>query len=64
MIVTKIRAVLLRYVEIYNLLSLFWLILLLYFFHVSEMTKDNIDEIVLVGGTTRIPKVKQQLRWE
>eukprot|EP01032_Pedospumella_encystans_P010740 gene10740-12528_t len=27
-----------------------------------EMTKDNIDEIVLVGGTTRIPKVKQQLR--
>lgn len=28
-----------------------------------EMTRDNIDEIVLVGGTTRIPKVKQQLRY-
>mmetsp|Transcript_1538 Transcript_1538/g.3304 ORF Transcript_1538/g.3304 Transcript_1538/m.3304 type:complete len:438 (+) Transcript_1538:86-1399(+) len=27
-----------------------------------EMSRDNIDEIVLVGGTTRIPHVKQQLR--
>lgn len=26
------------------------------------MSKDDIDEIVLVGGTTRIPKVKSQLR--
>jgi len=31
-------------------------------FYNTEMTKDNIDEVVLVGGTTRIPKVKQQLR--
>jgi hypothetical protein len=28
----------------------------------AEMSKDTIDEVVLVGGTTRIPKVKQQLR--
>ena len=28
-----------------------------------EMSRDNIDEIVLVGGTTRIPHVKQQLRY-
>ena len=27
------------------------------------MSRDNIDEIVLVGGTTRIPHVKQQLRY-
>lgn len=26
------------------------------------MSKEDIDEIVLVGGTTRIPLVKQQLR--
>jgi hypothetical protein len=28
-----------------------------------EMSRDTIDEVVLVGGTTRIPKVKQQLRY-
>jgi len=27
-----------------------------------EMDKSDIDEVVLVGGSTRIPKVKQQLR--
>ncbi len=27
-----------------------------------DMTPDDIDEVVLVGGTTRIPKIKQQLR--
>jgi molecular chaperone DnaK (HSP70) len=27
-----------------------------------EMSKDDIDEVVLVGGSTRIPLVKQQLR--
>lgn len=27
-----------------------------------SMTKEDVDEVVLVGGTTRIPKVKQQLR--
>jgi molecular chaperone DnaK (HSP70) len=27
-----------------------------------DMSKDDIDEVVLVGGTTRIPKIKQQLR--
>ncbi len=27
------------------------------------MTPDDIDEIVLVGGTTRIPKIKQDLRY-
>ena len=26
------------------------------------MSTSDIDEVVLVGGTTRIPKVKQQLR--
>uniref|UniRef100_A0A7S0SSX6 Uncharacterized protein n=1 Tax=Chromulina nebulosa TaxID=96789 RepID=A0A7S0SSX6_9STRA len=26
------------------------------------MTKNDIDEVVLVGGTTRIPKIKQMLR--
>lgn len=26
------------------------------------MSKDSIDEIVLVGGSTRIPKIKDQLR--
>ena len=30
--------------------------------HSVGMSKDDIDEIVLVGGTTRIPLVKQQLR--
>eukprot|EP01054_Gregarina_sp_Poly1_P004415 Gregarina_sp_Poly_1__4414@NODE_2380_length_2205_cov_752_270814_g1517_i0_p1_GENE_NODE_2380_length_2205_cov_752_270814_g1517_i0NODE_2380_length_2205_cov_752_270814_g1517_i0_p1_ORF_typecomplete_len656_score132_67HSP70/PF00012_20/4_8e128MreB_Mbl/PF06723_13/7e27MreB_Mbl/PF06723_13/5_7e03MreB_Mbl/PF06723_13/2_4e03PilM_2/PF11104_8/23PilM_2/PF11104_8/2_1e06StbA/PF06406_11/5_1e06StbA/PF06406_11/1_7e02DDR/PF08841_10/0_00082DDR/PF08841_10/9_5FGGY_C/PF02782_16/0_00023Hydantoinase_A/PF01968_18/4_6Hydantoinas len=28
----------------------------------SDMTKDQIDEIVLVGGSTRIPKVQQLIR--
>ena len=27
------------------------------------MSKEDIDEIVLVGGTTRIPLVKQQLKY-
>lgn len=27
-----------------------------------HMTKDDIDEVVLVGGTTRIPFVKRKLR--
>ena len=27
-----------------------------------EMSKDNIDEVVLVGGSTRIPKVKELLK--
>ena len=40
----------------------FLTVILLYLVSMIEMTKDNIDEIVLVGGTTRIPKVKQQLR--
>jgi len=26
------------------------------------MSKNDIDEIVLVGGTTRVPLVKQQLK--
>lgn len=26
------------------------------------MSPDDVDEVVLVGGTTRIPRVKQQLR--
>jgi molecular chaperone DnaK (HSP70) len=29
---------------------------------ISGMTKTDIDEVVLVGGTTRIPLIKQQLR--
>jgi hypothetical protein len=29
---------------------------------VSGMAKGDIDEVVLVGGTTRIPFVKDQLR--
>ena len=36
--------------------------LILYSFIVIEMSKTDIDEIVLVGGTTRIPLVKQQLK--
>lgn len=27
-----------------------------------DMKKDDIDEVVLVGGSTRIPRVKQQLK--
>lgn len=27
------------------------------------MSVSDIDEVVLVGGTTRIPRVKQQLRY-
>ncbi len=27
-----------------------------------EMERSTIDEVVLVGGSTRIPRVKQQLR--
>ena len=27
-----------------------------------EMTNEDIDEIVLVGGSTRIPKVKSMLK--
>jgi molecular chaperone DnaK (HSP70) len=27
-----------------------------------DMSKGEVDEVVLVGGTTRIPKIKQQLR--
>ena len=36
--------------------------LILYLSIASEMSKTDIDEIVLVGGTTRIPLVKQQLK--
>ena len=36
--------------------------LILYSFIALEMSKTDIDEIVLVGGTTRIPLVKQQLK--
>lgn len=25
----------------------------------AELTKDEVDEIILVGGSTRIPKVRQ-----
>lgn len=28
----------------------------------ASVSKDRVDEIVLVGGTTRIPKIQQQLR--
>jgi molecular chaperone DnaK (HSP70) len=28
----------------------------------SDMTKEDIDEVVLVGGSTRVPLVKRQLR--
>ena len=27
-----------------------------------EMKKEDVDEVVLVGGTTRVPRVKQLLR--
>ena len=27
------------------------------------MKEDEVDEVVLVGGTTRIPRVKSQLRY-
>jgi len=30
--------------------------------HDLEMTPEDVDEVVLVGGTTRVPKVKQLLR--
>jgi molecular chaperone DnaK (HSP70) len=30
----------------------------------SDMKERDVDEIVLVGGTTRIPKIKEQLRYE
>lgn len=29
---------------------------------IEGMSRDDIDEVVLVGGTTRIPKIKQLLR--
>ena len=29
-----------------------------------DMKENEVDEIVLVGGTTRIPKIKEQLRYE
>ena len=27
-----------------------------------QMTREDVDEVVLVGGTTRIPRIKQMLR--
>jgi len=30
--------------------------------HDLNMRKDDVDEVVLVGGSTRIPLVKQRLR--
>ena len=36
----------------------------LHFAYDTGMTKDDIDEVVLVGGTTRIPKVKNMLRYD
>jgi molecular chaperone DnaK (HSP70) len=32
------------------------------FLNFIEMQKEEVDEIVLVGGSTRIPKVKQMLK--
>jgi hypothetical protein len=29
----------------------------------AEMQPGDVDEIVLVGGSTRIPRVKEQLRY-
>lgn len=33
-----------------------------YYPYCIEMDRSTIDEVVLVGGSTRIPRVKQQLR--
>ena len=29
----------------------------------ADMQKKDVDEIVLVGGSTRIPKVNYQITW-
>jgi len=30
----------------------------------AKLTKDDIDEVILIGGSTRIPKVQQLLQEE